>query len=198
MLRRLTVAVRTGSFRPPMTQPACFRCRQTFGPEFPAAAKGGPGPLPAWRDDRGQRLCVPCAMGLALPDRPAGPDVLAAPRYALPPAVADAVAAEIDLGTGRAWSVGILEFSMGGMRLDAPVTFGVATPAVVVLRDRAGEIDPAVFAVEVRWVRPAPAGRWILGTRVIAAVDGHHAAFLSKVLERVGVGAGAVSRRRES
>ncbi len=174
LFRHLTVAMRAGSVRSPMTEPICLRCHQSLGPE-----------LPAWHDDRGERLCVPCAVGLALPDRPAGPGVLASPRFALPRAVSDSVSAEIDLGTGRSWPVAIVEFSVGGMRLDAPVIFGAGTPAVVVLRDLAGQVPPAVFAVEVRWARPSPAGGGTLGTRVIAAVDGHHAAFLSRLLERV-------------
>lgn len=178
MWRRLTVAVLTGSFRTSMSDLGCLRCHQTLGPE-----------LPAWRDDRGERLCVPCAMGLQLPDRPAGPDVLAPPRFALPRAVCEAVTAELDLGTGQAWPLRIVEFSVGGMRADAPMAFGVGTPGVVVLRDHAGELRPAVFAVEIRWQRPAGSGRWTLGARVIAAVDGHHAAFLSRLLERAGAAA---------
>lgn len=176
MLRRLTAAVVMGRVRDPMADPTCLRCHQKLGPE-----------LPAWRDDRGERLCVPCAMGLALPDRPVGSEVLAPPRYALPRAVAEAVQADLDLGTGFTWPVTIVEFGVGGMRVAAPTAFRVGTPAVIVLRDRAGEIPPAVFAVEVRWLRPLTGGRWTLGTRVIAAVDGHHAAFLSRILERAGL-----------
>ncbi|HEX7126330.1 MAG TPA: PilZ domain-containing protein [Thermodesulfobacteriota bacterium] len=162
-----------------MSGSTCLRCHQSLGPE-----------LPAWHDDRGEPLCVPCAMGLVLPDRPAGADAPASPRFALPPAVAGAISAEIDLGTGRTWPVAIVEFSVEGMRLDTPVPFAVGTPAVVVLRDRAGQVAPAVFAVEVRWVRPSPAGRGLVGVRVIAGVDGHHAAFLSRLLERVAASKG--------
>jgi hypothetical protein len=162
-----------------MTDPrTCIRCRHVLGPD-----------LPSWQDDSERHLCVPCAMDLALPGRPAGPEQTASPRYALPSPVAAAIAADLDLGTGETWPVEIEEFSVEGLRLRAPRPFGAGTPAVVVLRDRDGTVAPAVFAVEVRWVRGAADGRATLGTRVIAAVDGHHAGFLGRVLCRVA-GAG--------
>jgi hypothetical protein len=181
VIRRLTSAVGAGRFAAPMTEPrACTRCRHALGPE-----------MPSFPDDAGRHLCVPCAMGLALPGRQAGPEGAAPPRYAVPAAVAAAVQAEIDLGTGRSWAVEVEEFSVEGLRLSAPVAFGAGTPAVVVLRDRTGADRPAVFAVEVRWVRGGPDGRVLIGTRVIAAVDGHHAAFLGRVLQRVATRATA-------
>jgi hypothetical protein len=158
-----------------MSDRTCTRCQHLLGPD-----------VPSWTDDAGGHLCIPCAMGLALPDRAARAGPSASPRYALPPLVAAAIAAELDLGTGRSWPVEIAEFSVEGLRLRSPVALGVGTPAVVVLRDLHGALDPAVFAVEVRWVRGAPGGRSVIGTRVITAVDGHHAVFLGRVLERVG------------
>jgi hypothetical protein len=74
------------------------------------------------------------------------------------------------------------------LRFVAPVAFTPETPAVVTLRDLTGALAPAVFAVEVRWVRAECDERATTGTRVIAAVDGHHGAFLARVLDRVGAG----------
>lgn len=157
-----------------MSRP-CIRCQQPIPPE-----------APAWQGGGGERLCLPCAMGLDLPDRSAAGAGGQQPRYALPPAVAAAVSAEMDLGTGRVWPVELIDFSIGGLRFVSPVPLTPETPAVVTLRDRAGALAPAVFAVEVRWVRAARDGRAAIGARVIAAVDGHHGAFLARVLEQVG------------
>src|SRR5512145_2274470 len=129
MLRRLTGAAPTGSVRLPMSDPTCLRCHQTLGPE-----------LPAWLDGHGEGFCVPCAMGLALPDRATGADGPAPPRFALPRAVSEAIRADLDLGTGRSWPVRILEFSIDGLRVEAPMTFGVGTPAAIVLYDRTGGV----------------------------------------------------------
>lgn len=128
-------------------------------------------------------------MGLTLPDR-GGREGGEQPRFRLPAAVSTAVAVEIDLGTGRSWPARITDFSADGLRLVAPVAFTPGTPAVVTLRDFEGVVPPAVFAVEIRWVRAAPHGRSALGARVIAAVDGHHAVFLGRVLERVAAKSG--------
>ncbi len=175
VLSRLRGAGRSGSVPPPTNPGHCVRCGQ------PLAAE-----VPAWQGDGGERLCLPCAMGLALPDRLVEAEGGQQPRYGLPPAVAAAVSMEIDLGTGQVWPVELTDFSVDGLRFVAPVAFRPETPAVVTLRDRTGAFAPAVFAVEVRWVRAARDGRLTVGTRVIAAVDGHHGAFLARVLERVG------------
>ncbi len=123
-------------------------------------------------------------MGLTLPDR-TGREGGEPPRFRLPVAASAAVSVEIDLGTGRSWPARITDFSADGLRLVAPVAFTPGTPAVLTLRDFEGAVPPAVFAVEIRWARTAPRGRSALGARVIAAVDGHHAAFLGRVLERL-------------
>ena len=156
-----------------MTTLTCIRCTRPLGSD-----------APVWQDAAHQVLCVPCGMGLTLPER-APPGAAPRPRFRLPAAVAASVEGQIDLGTGRSWPVEVVEFSEDGLRLLAPVAFGSGTPAVMVLRDRAGVIAPAIFAVELRWARGAPDGRVGVGARVIAAVDGHHAAFLSRILERV-------------
>jgi hypothetical protein len=127
-------------------------------------------------------------MDLVLPGRDAVHGAGASPRYSVPRVLAEAVRAELDLGTGETWPVDIEEFSAEGVRLRAPVPFGAGTPAVIVLRDRGGQLDPAVFAVEVRWVRGVADGPSTIGTRVIASVDGHHTAFLTRVLARVAQG----------
>lgn len=174
----VTGAAGTGGVPPRTATPGlCIHCQQPLVPE-----------APAWQGDGGEWLCVPCAMGLALPDRPVGGEGGQQPRYALPPAVAAAVSMEIDLGTGQVWPVELTDFSVDGLRFVAPVAFTPETPAVVTLRDLTGALAPAVFAVEVRWVRAECDERATTGTRVIAAVDGHHGAFLARVLERVGAG----------
>ncbi|HWP35455.1 MAG TPA: PilZ domain-containing protein [Thermodesulfobacteriota bacterium] len=158
----------------------CFVCRQALG----EATR-------AFRGADGERLCLPCAMGLSLPDRRGGASGEEPPRFVVPPAVAEAVSVELDIGTGRSWGAELIDFSADGLRLACPVRFPPGTPAVVTFWDRGGLLPPALFAVEVRWVRQPPGSRPVLGAKVIAAVDGHHAAFLGRILERVAGRGGA-------